>query len=256
MPQKSKTIIGLVVIGILAVTAVLAFYWSSNRLQASADSLVLTMSPDSAMLTPGQTTELKVSGGSLPYGGYLSDDSSIAVIDSWFSSSVANGTTDPALTLWVRGIAVGQTTIRVWDARGAIATFSIVVDSGANQNSDSLSVINDFISASSEYSLNTKAKFVPSSITLDEGSQKDVTVNLGGTSSQWSGIINNNPSVASTVWFGATQEGANVNLTMRIIGLSAGITEISLLHKDGTKINLVVTVEKSTVSTNQLTFNK
>ena len=239
MPQKNKVYIGLATVAVLAVVAVFVFYWARSQFSVSASTLPLAAEPPKLTLVVGQKSTLNISGGHLPYGGYITNNSDVATVDSWHNQSVVSADAKPPFILNVGALAPGQTTIKVWDGVGAMVEVPILVESSAD------------IATSAEegekrlplVSTTTEAVFVPELVQLKVGEEQEATVALGELSAQFSGIINSNSAIASTVWFGATESEGVVSLTLKVKAVGKGSAQLALIHKGGEQLVLPVYVE-------------
>lgn len=205
MTQKQKLGIGLVVIAVLILAAGLAYFWSTGKIDIGASTEPPVMSPTSLTVATGQIVPVDVTGGSLPYGGYISDDPTVAEIESWYSYNVASSTTTPALTLVVKGISAGSTNIQLWDQDGNIQKLPVTV------------------SEITESKVNTSVSFVTTSLKLNIGKQCESVIEAtSGASNFWTDAIVSDPEIATISRFGGVSVSGETKTALRVYGLKAG----------------------------------
>lgn len=239
MPQKNKVYIGLITIVALVIASVFVFYWARNQFSVSASTLPLVAEPAKLEMVVGQKDVLNISGGHLPYGGYLTTDPGVVTVDSWYNQSVMTADASSPFVLNISAHAPGQATIKVWDGVGAMAEVQVSVEPSSTGASPSASAPEQLPLMSTT----AQASFTPKSVKLKAGEEAEVTVSLSGLSAQFSGIINSDSAVVSTVWFGATEEEGAINLTLKLKAVGSGIAQLALIHKSGEQLVLPVAVE-------------
>lgn len=228
MPQKQKLSIGLMVIAVLLISAVVAYFWSIGKINIGASTGESPIfSPEKLNLTVGQIYPIEVSGGTLPYGGYASDDPDIAEVESWYSNSVASGTTDPALTLVVKGIKAGSANIQIWDKVGTIKNLPVVITPVPSD-------------------VNSTVKFTETSLKVNLTEQCDATLETSeSTNNFWTTGFVSDPMVAIPSGFGGVTTSGGVKPAFRFYGAKIGTSSVLVKNADDNYAKLDIEVVQS-----------
>jgi len=213
MNQKQKLSVGLAVIAVMLVAAVVTYFWSAGKIKIGAAGGG-TFNPTSLSLTVDQLYPVEVSGGSLPYGGYISTDPTVAEVESWYSYSVADNTTTPALSLVVKGIKAGSTSIKIWDQAGTISELPVTITATPGN-------------------ANSTVKFAPTTLKINVGEQcQSVLEPVEGASEFWTTGIVSDPSVIIPSRFGGITVNGATKAALRVYGAKVGTS--SMLIKNAT----------------------